>query len=306
MFGVYRAVAIVGATASGKSEIAVRIGRKLREYGFVVEFISCDSRKVYKNFDIGTAKPTKYMDEFRWHLVGIKEPHERFSAKEFEIKAKELINQILSRGRIPIIVGGTWLYLRALERGLFPEVQDQGLRKRLEEILKKQGKEKLIDILKDIDPKALDKIHVNDTYRIIRAIEIKMKSGKSITEIGFTESFPIAKFGIYRSHAVLKERIYRRVMKQIQEGLIDEIRNALALYGEVVPLLKSIACYEPYLYITGKIDFDKMISLMVSHNFRYAKYQIKVFSREGTMWFSSEDKMIDFILSFVLEKGISL
>lgn len=302
---IYYSVAIVGATASGKTEIAVKIGLNLRKHGVDVEFISCDSRKVYKNFDIGTAKPVKYLNEFKWHFISIKEPNERFSAKEFEVLGRKLIEEIKMKGKIPIIVGGTWLYIRALEKGFFSEKEDKELREKLENILNKEGKQKLVDMLKEIDPKALEKIHINDTYRIIRAIEVKLKTGKSITEMHFGEYFPIAKFGIYRSRADIKERIRRRVLKQIEQGLVDEIKEALEKYGEVVPLLKSIACYEPYLYIKGKISFDEMISLMVSHNFRYARYQFKVFSREGTTWFSSEDQLVSFISDFLLEKGIS-
>lgn len=301
----YYSVAIVGATASGKSEIAVKIGLNLRKLGLDVEFISCDSRKVYKNFDIGTAKPVKYLNEFKWHFIGIKEPNETFSAKDFESCGRQLIKEIKMRGKIPIIVGGTWLYLRALEKGLFPEKEDKQLRKELENILNKEGKQKLVDMLKEIDPKALEKIHINDTYRIIRAIEVKLKTGKSITDEQFGEFFPIAKFGIYRSKEEIKERIRKRVLKQIEQGLVDEIKEALEKYGEVVPLLKSIACYEPYLYIRGKITFDEMVSLMVSHNFRYARYQFKVFSREGTTWFSSEDQLVSFISGLLLERGIS-
>ncbi len=302
---IYYSVAIVGATASGKTEIAVKVGLNLRKHGVDVEFISCDSRKVYRNFDIGTAKPVKYLNEFKWHFISIKEPNERFSAKEFEVLGRKLIEEIKMKGKIPIIVGGTWLYIRALEKGFFSEKEDKELREKLENILNKEGKQKLVDMLKEIDPKALEKIHINDTYRIIRAIEVKLKTGKSITEMQFGEYFPIAKFGIYRSRDDIKERIRRRVLKQIDQGLVDEIKEALEKYGEVVPLLKSIACYEPYLYIKGKISFDEMISLMVSHNFRYARYQFKVFSREGTTWFSSEDQLVSFISDFLLEKGIS-
>lgn len=300
----YEALAIVGPTASGKSELAARVGRKLREKGLDVEFISCDSRKVYKDFDIGTAKPTKYMNEFKWHFISIKEVYESFSAKDFEVKGRELIKKIKSEGKIPIVVGGTWLYLRALELGLFPEKEDRNLRRELEEKLNKEGKERLFAMLKELDPAASCKIHPNDTYRVIRAIEVKLKSGKSITEAGFGELFPIAKFGVYRSKEVLKERIKQRVMKQIEQGLIDEIKTALEKYGEVTPMLKSIACYEPYLYVTGRISLDEMIRLMINHNFRYARYQIKVFSREGTMWFSSDENLVDFITRFVLERNI--
>lgn len=300
----YKAVAIVGPTASGKSEIAVRIGRRLREIGLDVEFISCDSRKVYRDFDIGTAKPVRYLGEFRWHFVSIKDATERFSAKEFEVEARRTIEMLRRKGKVPIVVGGTWLYLRALELGLFPESGDRKLRTELEERLRKEGKEGLSLMLKEIDPKAYERIHPNDTYRVMRAIEVKLKTGRSITELGFGDPFPIAKFGVYRSKEVLRERIRRRVIRQIGEGLVEEIRNALERYGEVTPLLKSIACYEPYLYLKNRISFDEMISLMISHNYRYARYQIKVFSREGTMWFSSEDVMEDFIVRFILERGI--
>lgn len=301
----YRATAIVGATASGKSEIAVKVGLRLKENGADVEFISCDSRKVYKNFDIGTAKPVKYLNQFSWHFINIREPTEKFSAKEFEVLGRQIIEDIKKRGKIPIIVGGTWLYLRALEKGLFSEREDKELRERLQNILKQEGNHKLVDMLREIDPKALEKIHVNDTYRIMRAIEVKLKTGRSITEAQFEEYFPIAKFGIYRGKDEIKKRISSRIQKQIEQGLVEEIKSALGKYGEVLPLLKSIACYEPYLYIKGKVTFDEMISLMVSHNFRYAKYQIKVFSREGTIWFSSEEQMINFISYFLLERGIS-
>ena len=113
----FEAIAIVGQTASGKAEIAVKISRILRERGKEVELISCDSRKVYKYFDIGTAKPTQFLQEFRWHFIDVIEPDQNFSAKRFEKEGRKIIKEIKSAGKIPIVVGGTLLYIRALERG---------------------------------------------------------------------------------------------------------------------------------------------------------------------------------------------
>lgn len=296
----FKAVAIVGSTASGKTEIAVKLARKIRENGREVELISADSRKVYKYFDIGTAKPTDYLDEFRWHFINIIEPYERFSAKKFEELAREIILRIRSEGKIPIVVGGTWLYIRALELGFFDEGEDSTLRYELEKKLAQEGKEKLFEFLKSIDPLSAKKINPNDTYRVIRAIEVKLKTGKSISEIGFKERFPLLKFGIYRSKEVILERIKKRVVKQINMGLIEETRRLKEKFGETTPLLKSIAYYEPYLYITGKITFDDMVKLMIKRNFRYSRYQVKVFSREGVIWFQKEQDMINFIFDICM------
>lgn len=346
----FEAIAIVGATASGKSEIAVKIGRKLREKGYDVEFISADSRKIFKYFDIGTAKPVKYLKEFRWHFISELEPWQKFSAKDFEVKAKEIIKKLKSERKIPIVVGGTWFYIRALEKGLYPEPEDRNLRSELEKILIEKGKAELFEFLKKVDLKAAEKINPNDSYRVIRAIEIKLKTGKSITEIGFLdeisgEKFPLLKLGIWRRKSEIKERIKTRIQKQIREGLIEETRyfinetlkkkymiddengnekstqqqeeiipeyegrkdefvedrKELLLneldekYGVKIPaVLMAIACYEPFLYVIGKISFDDMVELMVRRNFKYAKYQLKVFSREGSNWFRNEDELIDF------------
>ncbi len=293
---MFQALAIVGATASGKSEIAVKICSRLRDNGTEAELISVDSRKIYKYFDIGTAKPPKV--NFKWHLVGILEPTEKFSAKKFEVLAKKLIKEIKEQNKIPILVGGTWLYYRAIEKGLFDEPEDKSLRERLEKKLQQNGKESLWDMLKKIDPKACEKLHPNDTFRIIRAIEVKIKTGRSILELGWKEGkgekFPLLKVGIWRSAEELKRRITQRVTKQIQAGLIEETRKLYESFGESTPLLKSIAYLEPYLYIRGKISYDEMVKMMIKRNFKYGKYQIKVFSRDGTIWFKNEQELINF------------
>ncbi len=336
----FEAIAVVGATASGKSEIAVQIARKLREVGHEVELISADSRKIFKYFDIGTAKPVHHLGEFRWHFISEIEPWEKFSAKEFEKKARELIRKLKREGKIPIVVGGTWFYIRALEKGLFPEPEDRKLREELEKVLELKGREELIRILREVDPKALTKISPNDTYRVIRAIEIKKKTGRSITEIKFLdqlvgERFPLLKIGIWRRKEELRKRIKERIHKQIKRGLIEETEEFVRLLEkmkesaehnveekhtgkqqveiaemqakiketqveikEIPAVLKAIACYEPYLFITGKITFDEMIELMVRRNFKYAKYQLKVFSREGTNWFDDEKKLVNFAFRF--------
>jgi tRNA dimethylallyltransferase len=300
----FEAIAIVGQTASGKAEIAVKISRILRKIGKEVELISCDSRKVYKYFDIGTAKPTQFLQEFRWHFIDVIEPDQNFSAKRFEKEGRKIIKEIKSAGKIPIVVGGTWLYIRALERGFEDEPEDENIRSQLEDILKKEGKMGLWNLLKNLDPKAAEKIHPSDSYRVRRSLEFKLKTGKSILDARFKEDigqrFPILKVAIFRNKEEILERIRSRVLKQIQRGLIEETKMLYEKFGETTPLLKSIAYWEPYLYITGKISFEDMINLMIKRNFRYSKYQVKVFSREGTLWFDEEEKLISFAVDFYL------
>jgi len=299
---VFEALAIVGQTASGKSELAVKIAKILKEKGKDVEIISCDSRKVFKYFNIGTAKPTEFLNQFKWHFIDVVEPYQNFSAKRFEREGRRIIREIKSAGKIPIIVGGTWLYLRALEKGLEDEPEDENIRKELENILQREGKIGLWNLLKKIDPKSAERIHPADSYRVRRALEFKLKTGKSISEASFKDKFgqrfPVLKIAIFRNKSEILERIKARVLKQIQKGLIDETKMLYERFGNTTPLLKSIAYWEPYLYITGKISFEDMIELMIKRNFRYSKYQVKVFSREGTIWFSKEEELIRFAVDF--------
>ncbi len=306
----FEAIGIVGATASGKTEIAVKLAREIRKRGVDVEFISVDSRKIYKGYNIGSAKPLSYMSEFRWHFIDEIEPNQRFSAKDFEREARKRIKEIRMRGNIPILVGGTWLYLRALEIGLFDEGENGyngyngHIRSYLQERLRTEGKESIIELLKRIDPLAFSKIHPNDVYRMIRAIEIKMKTGKSIAELRFGDLvFPIAKLGVVRSKENLRERIKERVLKQINMGLLDEIKLIVEKYGEDTHVIRSIAGLEPYLYLKGKLSFDDMVKTMISRNWRYARYQMKVFSREGTVWFGDEN--ISTLISFAIKLAFS-
>ncbi len=294
-------LAIVGPTGSGKSELALFLAEKLSG-----EIINFDSVQVYQELNIGTAKPKKEdIEKVPHHLYSFLKLEEELNAAKFVQIADQVIKKVLERKKVPILVGGTGLYLRALEYGLFPlEIpQDirEKVRKKCEENLKAAYEE-----LKKLDPIYAKKISPHDKVRINRALEVIYTTSKPFSS--FLEENPffkkekryeLLKIGLHLPRKVLYEKINKRVLKMIKEGWIEEVKNLLNKgYSPTLKPFKAIGYKHIISYLKAEISLEKAIELIQRDTRRYAKRQITWFKKEpDIIWFSPEEK--EKILVFV-------
>lgn len=273
-------IAVVGATASGKSSLAIELAKRLDG-----EIVSCDSMQIYKTMDIGTAKATKAEQaEAVHHMIDIIEPGEEFSAGDFCILAEKAIEDILSRGKVPIVCGGTFLYLDSLTSSYTRSEtsKDEALRAELEEYAKKEGNHALHEMLRQIDPESADAIHENNVKRVIRAIEIFKTSGKTKTEWDILSKEAEAPYKAhtvvidYNNREILYDRINRRVDIMFEEGLETE---AKMLYdrGILTPDTtagQAIGYKEFIEYFEGLISIQEVSEKIKQFSRNYAKRQM--------------------------------
>lgn len=266
----------MGPTASGKSNLAIQIAKKING-----EIISADSRQIYKDFDIATAKPTfEEMQDVKHHLISCVEPEIDYSVANFHDDAKVAIDEILKRGKTPIVVGGTGLYFRILLEDFdLPRVKpNYELRQELEE----KSSEELHKILAKIDPVTAEKIHFNNKVKIIRAIEISDAMKKPMSEVAGKKEpeFDVVWIGLnYKDREKLYEKINLRVDKMLENGLLDETKQLLQKYGRINNFVNTIGYQEILEYIDGKISLNEAILNIKQNTRRYAKRQITWFKR---------------------------
>ena len=271
-----KVIAIAGPTASGKTKLAIEMAQQLD-----TEIISADSRLVYKGFDIGTAKPTKAEQELVKHyLIDVVEPEVDYSVADFADEARKIIDEIHSRGKVPIIAGGTGLYFRILlENYDLPRLEaNPSLRAELEE----RDVDDLYNELLILDPKAAEKIHKNNKVRVIRALEVCKILNKPFSEaIGLKESAYDVEwiFPQIESREVLYDRINKRVDIMIAGGLIDETKYLLSKHGRIKNLVNTIGYQEIIQYLDGVCDLDTAIEEIKQNTRRYAKRQLTWFRR---------------------------
>ena len=278
---------IVGPTASGKSALALAIAEEVGG-----EIVSCDSMQIYKRMNIGTAKPTvEELKRVRHHMIDIIEPWENFSCADYARIADEAISDVVSRGKIPIICGGTGLYLDALLRGGLPEIadNDEGYRAELCAFLEREGAEALHKKLAEVDPESAEAIHMNNTKRVIRALEIYHTSGRKKSELDKENSRidgkyePLAVGLFYPDRSVLYERIDRRVDIMMDKGLLGEVK-ALEKEGvfERSKTASGAIGYKELLgYIHGTMSLEEAVDNLKMATRRYAKRQCT--------WFFAKD-----------------
>lgn len=275
-----KVIVICGPTASGKTSLGIEVAKLTNG-----EIISCDSMQIYKDMDIGTAKPTKEEQiEAKHHLIDFVSPDKRYSVAEYKKDAEEAIEKILKEGKTPIIVGGTGLYLNSLIYGIdYPEIEiDLEYRIYLENRVKEEGLDKLYEEARKIDAKALEKISSNDSKRILRILEIYHQTGKSKTELeeesrknGIKYDYKI--FFLNMDREILYERINKRVDIMIDNGLIDEVKNVLDKYSEFPTAMQGLGYKEVVEYLNGSLNRDEMIEKIKQETRRYAKRQITWF-----------------------------
>jgi len=276
-------VVVVGATASGKSELAVRLAERLDG-----EVVNADSMQIYRGMDIGTAKPAAdLLQRVPHHLLGIVAPDVNFTAADFQQEARRVIGEIHARRRMPVVVGGTGLYIRALLHGLSPSPGgDETFRAELTEIAARDGNEVLLERLRSVDPETAGRLHVNDRFRIIRALEVYQQSGRPFSAYqsshGFAEAWCSSlKIGIDVPRDELYRRINRRVEQMLVDGLVDEVRGLLAAgYHPGLKALRSIGYKEICAYLAGALTLSAATELIQRDSRHYAKRQLTWFKKE--------------------------
>jgi len=311
----YFIILIVGPTGVGKTDISVKIAR-----AFHSEIINADSRQIYRYMDIGTAKPTsEHLSSVRHHLIDIVEPDEYFSAGEYRKRSEEIIQKLLNKGMMPVVVGGSGLYLKALLYGLFegPEA-DPNLRKTYDTYADKFGSEALHKKLSKIDPQAAQRIHPKDRVRIIRALEVYEKTGKPISSLQGNFSLQKSLYapiiiGLQRERKELYQRIEQRVDSMMAEGFVDEVRRLLDRgYSEDLRALMGIGYGQIIHYLKGEYNIERAISLIKRDTKRYAKRQMTWFQKmENINWLTMTDdadndlkKALDLIRQKLKETGV--
>jgi len=282
---------IVGPTAVGKTKVSVDVAKKLRG-----EIISGDSMQIYRGMDIGTAKIKKEeMQGIPHHLIDIKDPEESFSVAEFQRIVREKISEISRRGRLPMIVGGTGLYIQSvLYDYRFTGNGNTGrLRKELQERLRREGTEKLYRELSGIDPDSAIKIHPNDGRRIIRALEIYYSTGVTLTEHLRKQRnelrYDAAVVGLTMDRERLYRRIDERVDRMIEEGLLEEARRFYDRGLRGCQSIQAIGYKELYAYFDGTLSLAEAIALLKKNTRNYAKRQYTWFKNKmDVQWFDVE------------------
>ena len=277
-----KVIVIGGPTASGKTALSIELAKKING-----EIISADSMQIYKYMDIGTAKPTKdEMQGIKHYLLDFVSPDERFSVSDFTKLANEAIEEILTKGKTPIIVGGTGLYIDSLVYGIeFDNSQiDMEYRRKLEKQVEKEGLEKLYEMAVEIDPQAMRNISKNDKKRIIRVLEIYKQTGKTKTEqeIESRKNEPKYDFDVFilqMDREKLYERINLRVDEMIENGLVEEVEKIWKKYECFPTAMQGIGYKEVVNSLEEKISREEMIEQIKQETRRYAKRQITWFNK---------------------------
>ena len=299
-----KVIVIAGPTASGKTALSVELAKQIDG-----EIISCDSMQIYKDMDIGTAKVTEEEKQgIEHYLVDFVLPNERYTVSNFKKDSEEAIEKILAKGKTPIVVGGTGLYVNSLIYGIeYQEMNfDENYRN---ELMKKaeteEGLKSLYEEAKEIDEKAMEIISPNDKKRIIRVLEIYKATGKTKTEQeilsrakGVKYNFEV--FAITMDRDKLYERINKRVDLMIEKGLIQEVQNLLAKYSEFPTAMQGLGYKEVVEFLNGELTREEMIEKIKQESRHYAKRQLTWFRKnKEIIWLDAEDGMqnnIDIIL----------
>lgn len=276
----------------GKSKLAIELAKKING-----EIICADSMQIYKNMNIGTAKvTTEEMQGIKHYMLDIISPDERYSVSDYKVQAEKCIEEILNKGKVPIIVGGTGLYINSLIYGIEfqNEKYDEEYRKALEDMAQKEGLEVLYEKAKLIDPTAMEKISKNDKKRIIRVLEIYHKTGKTKTQQEIESRKKDVKynyhmFAIDMERPILYERINKRADIMINEGLIEEVKSILAKYSQFPTAMQGLGYKEVVEFLQGNISKEEMVEKIKLETRHYAKRQLTWFRKnKETIWLDGQ------------------
>jgi tRNA dimethylallyltransferase len=277
---------LLGPTGSGKTALSLALAER-----FAGEIVNCDSVAMYREFDIGTAKPgLAERARVPHHLLDCVEPTAHMTAGEYVRRARQVLAKIQTRGHLPIVVGGTGLYLRALLEGLFPGPQrSEELRVRLREHAKTRGADYLHRVLRRLDPAGAKKIHSNDLPKLIRAIEVCLASRQRMTELWQRHGrdplrgFRILRLGLDPDRQQLYQRINRRAEEMFEAGLIEETRRLMKKYGDAATPISSLGYKQAVQLIGGAITRDQALQAAQQAHRNYAKRQMTWFRREPSV-----------------------
>ncbi len=278
-----RLLVLSGPTASGKTEVAVSLARI-----FPLEIVNADSMQVYRGMDIGTAKPSPAVQaEIPHHLVDVADPDERYSAGRFVSDAEAAIRAIRERGRVPLVSGGTGMYIRALLKGLDPLPSDPVVRERLSGRWKQDGGKTLYDELRRVDPASAARIHPSDRVRVVRALEVaEMTGGPASARKGSwtaeNSRYRVLFLVLAIDRAELYRRIDRRVDAMIQAGLVREVKGLLARgYGRGLPSMGALGYRHVLSHLLDRVPMEEAVARMKRDTRRFAKRQITWLSGEA-------------------------
>lgn len=300
-------IAVAGPTASGKTALSVKIALEIGG-----EVVSCDSMQIYKKMDIGTAKPTKKerMGVIH-HMIDIADPRENYNVVSYKHDAEAAIDSVLAKGKVPVLAGGTGLYMDAvLNNTAFSDAQsDPKVKKRLEKELEAEGAEAMHAKLEKVDPDSAKKIHPNNTRRLLRALEIFETTGKTMTEVNFESKRPEKYQSLVIGLAWDRETLYKRINKRVDEmmnaGLLGEV-EALKKQGldENTTAAQAIGYKELFEYLNGKCSLFEATEKIKQESRRYAKRQMTWFKRNKRInWLILQE---DYNLNKIYEQAFTL
>lgn len=287
---------LVGPTGVGKTSLSLALADRWSN----AEIVSADSRQVYRYLDIGTAKPTpEQLKKVPHHFIDIINPDEYYSAGRYGREARQRIEALLSSGKIPIVVGGSGLYVHALVDGFFErQIYDQNIKARLKQVIKEKGLATLYQRLQQVDPSAAEKIHPHDHHRIVRALEVYELAGEPLSSLQAQTSqkaaFDPILIGLTRDRGRLYQLIEQRVDVMLQQGLIHEVQQLKAMgYHSLLNSLQTVGYREVFLYLDHHIDCETMVKLIKQRSRNYAKRQLTWFRKDQRIYWLDMDQFRD-------------
>ena len=301
-----KVIVIAGPTASGKTALSIELAKKING-----EIISCDSMQIYKEMDIGTAKVTKdEMQGIKHYLIDIISPTERYTVSDFKKDSEKAIEEILAKGKVPIVVGGTGLYVNSLIYGIeYMDMEfDSKYRDELMQIAEStEGLKKLYDEACKIDSLAMQKISENDKKRIIRVLEIYKVTGKNKTELEILSrekgvKYDYRKFAINMEREKLYNRINKRVDIMLSQGLVDEVKNIYEKYDKYPTAMQALGYKEVVEYLEEKVTYEEMVEKIKQETRRYAKRQMTWFRKNNDYIWLDSDNDIQNNVNIILEE----
>lgn len=304
-----KVIFIVGPTASGKTELSTFLAKE-----FDGEIVNADSRQVYKEMNIATAKPIRDASQSKHkefvfngavhHLMDIVKPNQPFTLADYKERANEAITNILARRKLPIVVGGTGLYIWTLVDNLdIPKVAPN---KKLRKSFEDKTLIDLVKLLKNVDPQAAEKVDLKNKRRVLRALEVAISSGESFT-VQTTKSFPLyncLQIGMFLPREELYKRINTRIDQQMEQGLLEETKNLSAKYSWDLPSMSSIGYKQIGSFLRGEISLEKVLEIFKRDTRRYAKKQLSWFKRDKRIiWVQKNDlRLVKKIIGKFLKK----
>lgn len=297
-----KVIVIGGPTASGKTSLSIELAKKING-----QIVSADSMQIYKDMNIGTAKPDQEeMQGIKHYLLDCISPEQRYSVADYKLQAKKAIQEILNDGKVPIIVGGTGLYIDSLIYEIeFQDIKiDLKYREELEKVVEEKGLEYVYKEACRIDPKAMEKISSNDQKRILRILEIYKQTGKTKTELDEKSrkdpQYDYRVFAINMDRQVLYDRINRRVDIMLERGLVKEVEELCKKYDEFPTAMQGLGYKEVVEYLNKEISYEEMVEKIKQESRRYAKRQLTWFRKnKQTIWLdglASTENNIDIIM----------